>query len=190
MSVASSRTASRSGPLIPAFLLLMAAIAASVAGGALAAGMLTDTGKRVAAPGQAVDAAGLSLRVEDTLWLNQEAMPGMGAGAMAGMPLEGQRRLSVAVAFSNEGKGVQQVGVGDFRLVSGEGATLIPVGSNFKDRRLGPGQMLTGAVYFDVPDGTRGLSLVWSKGNTQARVSLSDAPAYDARQDQGDHGHS
>lgn len=134
----------------------------------------------VVAVGDLAPAGALSLQAEMAEWVGHD-MGGqkMPPTMMPGMPEEGQRRLHVELTLRNSrgaGAGAEMARAREFRLISAHGGSWSALRGSFEEAAVGPGQMRTEDLYFDVPEqeaNLQDLRLVWSRGGRKVYVILA-----------------
>lgn len=154
----------------------MAAVATAVLGVVLVAQMIASRSPTsiVVPPGQEARGGGLTLRIDVAEWLSHSMLQGMPASAMTDMPAAGEQRLRLAITLMNEGSGARDLGPDDFLVRSSSGESWTPMRSNFLASTLWPGQALNGSISFHVPETESGLRLIWTSGDTEMEIPVSD----------------
>ncbi|GAB4412148.1 MAG: hypothetical protein Fur0044_06380 [Anaerolineae bacterium] len=180
--------------ILPA-LTLMVALGTVVFGAVLVAQMWLSR-ILTAAPGQDAQVGGLTFRVENFEWVAHDhsgddptqsqtssgdnAHPAgqgfpMPASMMPGAPEAGNQRLQVQFTLQNLTKRPYSYGPQEFRLVAANGDSWAPQPNEaFRPGKLGPGQALDAALFFDVAETSANLALVLERNGERVQVFIGD----------------
>ena len=171
----------RAGPAA----LLSVALLAGVVGAVMAVAGAVNRPRLVASSGRAGD---LTLEVSRAEWVthDMEPMPGM---AVAGMAPEGFTRLHLEVTLQNRGGGRRTFATEQFGLEA-ERARVDLASTSFVTGAIGPGELMAGDLFFDVPTGAtdHALRLAWRVPGRDVLFQL-DAPPGPAPHGQETSGH-
>lgn len=170
-------------PPARAALISAGGIATALLGGALLVLMLAQHlgAPAVLGADETAKAGGLSLGVDATAWVRHghETERPMPPSMMPGAPADGSQRLRVEVTLSNPEDRALAFATEEFRLRSADGESWAVHSSSFAAGVLRPGQLLTGDLYFDVPEGHRDLDLVWTRAGRSIRIRVvGDVPRH------------
>jgi hypothetical protein len=151
--------------------------------------VLGDTLDQHGAHVHAYEAGGLSLSVDQMVWMSND-MSGQGPLAsksqgfamdpsmMPGYQTVDHNRLRLEVTLSNGTSDAQQYAQSDFRVIALDGQSwgISDDGGNVLQRiaTLGSGYAATVDLYFDIPTSqTKGLSIEWSRGGTTVQIPVN-----------------
>lgn len=153
-------------------MVLGAALLAGAVGTGMALAGAVNRPHLVTSSGRAGD---LSLEVSRTEWVTHDMapMPGM---AVAGMAPEGFTRLHLEVTLQNRGDARRTFATEQFGLEA-EQARVDLASTSFVTGAIGPGELMAGDLFFDVPTGAtdHALRLAWRVPGRDVLFRL-DAP--------------
>lgn len=182
--------------ILPA-LTLIVALGTGVFGAVLV-GQMWFSRILTTVPGQDAQVGGLTFRVENFEWVahdhngddptqNQTSNGGgdnpnpagqgfqMPASMMPGAPEAGNQRLQVQFTLQNLTKRPYSYGPQEFRLVAANGDSWAPQPNEaFRPGKLGPGQALDAALFFDVAETSANLALVLERNGERVQVFIGD----------------
>jgi cytochrome c2 len=171
----SARTAPRARRWLSWLMLWMPAVLMVAAGGYFLIRASLDQVYSEAKSG------GLLLRLDRANWIHDQMehsksfpMPNL---MMPGMPQLGFQRYSIEVTVRNQSNKPELFCPHELELHTEDGGLWPPMGGEAGDTTLAPGHQLTSTLYFDVPEKSPELRLIWSRaGVAMARTIPPEHP--------------